>query len=101
MVHELSETTFLGLRETGKCICAHGLRCDQRRGWPARLVNGNKKFHRALSAHETALETSMLPWSVTEKMLRDVEEMRSFYASVGLSEVTIERAIEAKFGVPV
>ena len=43
----------------------------------------------------------MLPWSVTEKMLRDVEEMRTFYASVGLREVTIERAIEAKFGVPV
>ena len=42
----------------------------------------------------------MLPRSVTEKMLRDAEEMRAFYASVGLSEATIERAIEAKFGRP-
>lgn len=42
----------------------------------------------------------MLPWSTTEKMLRDAEEMRAFYASVGLSEATIERALEAKFGPP-
>ena len=40
----------------------------------------------------------MLPLSVTEKMLRDADEMRAFYASVGLSEQTIERALEAKFG---
>jgi len=40
----------------------------------------------------------MLPWSVTEKMHRDAEEMRAFYTSVGLSEATIERALEAKFG---
>lgn len=40
----------------------------------------------------------MLPWSVTEKMHRDAEEMRAFYTSVGLSEETIERALEAKFG---
>jgi len=42
----------------------------------------------------------MLPWSVTEKTLRDAEEMRAFYTSVGLSEQTIERALEAKFGPP-
>jgi hypothetical protein len=40
----------------------------------------------------------MLPWSVAEKMHRDAEEMRAFYTSVGLSEETIERALEAKFG---
>lgn len=42
----------------------------------------------------------MLPWSVTEKALRDADEMRAFYTSVGLSEQTIERALEAKFGPP-
>ena len=40
----------------------------------------------------------MLPWSVAEKMHRDAEEMRAFYMSVGLSEETITRALEAKFG---
>jgi len=42
-------------------------------------------------------EMNMLPWSATEKMHRDAEEMRAFYQSVGLSDETIERALEAKF----
>jgi hypothetical protein len=32
----------------------------------------------------------------TEAMMRDAEEMRAFYQSVGLSAETIERAIAAK-----
>ena len=41
----------------------------------------------------------MLP-SVTEKMLKDADEMRAFYASVGLSPETTERAIQARFSAP-
>ena len=41
----------------------------------------------------------MLP-SVTEKMLKDADEMRAFYASVGLSPETTEQAIQARFGAP-
>jgi len=32
----------------------------------------------------------------TEAMMRDAEEMRAFYQSVGMSAETIERAIAAK-----
>jgi hypothetical protein len=54
----------------------------------------------AVIAALNGMEMKMLPWSVTEKTLRDAEEMRAFYTSVGLSEQTIERALEAKFGPP-
>jgi hypothetical protein len=37
---------------------------------------------------------------LTEKMLRDAEEMRAFYRSMGISLTTIERAVEAKFEPP-
>ena len=43
----------------------------------------------------------MIPGSITEKIMRDAEEMRAFYRSVGLSAAVIERAIEAKFKPPV
>jgi hypothetical protein len=44
----------------------------------------------------------MIPGMIklTEKMLRDAEEMRAFYRSVGISVTTIERAVEAKFKPP-
>jgi hypothetical protein len=42
----------------------------------------------------------MLP-ALTDKMLQDANEMRSFYESVGLSPEVIERAIAAKFKPPV
>lgn len=38
--------------------------------------------------------------SATEKLLKDANEMRAFYASVGLSEETAERAIKARFNPP-
>jgi hypothetical protein len=38
----------------------------------------------------------MLPWSVTEKILRDSEEMRAFYKTLGLRPDVIERAAEAR-----
>jgi hypothetical protein len=39
----------------------------------------------------------MLPWSVTEKVQRDVEEMRAFYASLGVAPETTERALAVCF----
>ena len=39
----------------------------------------------------------MLPWTVTEKVLRDVEEMRAFYASMGVTFETTERALALRF----
>lgn len=57
-----------------------------------------QKVPYAVTAAHNVTEMTMLPWSVTEKMHRDAEEMRAFYLSVGLSDETIERALEAKFG---
>jgi hypothetical protein len=39
----------------------------------------------------------MLPWSVTEKVQRDVAELRVFYASLGISMETTERALAVCF----
>jgi len=34
---------------------------------------------------------------LTEKMMRDAQEMRKFYRDLGMSLETIERAVERKF----
>lgn len=39
----------------------------------------------------------MLPWTVTEKVLRAAEEMRAFYASFGFAPQTTEPALAARF----
>jgi hypothetical protein len=39
----------------------------------------------------------MLPWTVTEKVLRDAQEMRAFYASLGVAPETTERALAVIF----
>jgi len=39
----------------------------------------------------------MLPWTVTEKVMRDAEEMRAFYASFGFGPETTERALAVRF----
>jgi hypothetical protein len=39
----------------------------------------------------------MLPWTITEKVLRDAEEMRAFYASFDLAPETTERALAISF----
>src|SRR5688572_26392711 len=40
---------------------------------------------------------TMLPWTVTEKVLRDAQEMRAFYASFDLAPETTERALAVSF----
>jgi hypothetical protein len=39
----------------------------------------------------------MLPWSVTEKVQRDVAELRAFYASLGIAAETTERALAVMY----
>jgi hypothetical protein len=35
----------------------------------------------------------MLPWTVTEKVLREAAELRAFYETMGITPKTAERAV--------